>query len=196
MFLLHLLTYTPLSAIKALARRELQCSEQMGKSNWAEASGLLSWPSSSCQHAKDFKSRIFKITCVDWTVSIEAPLDFTGNCWAGNKYFCNPSPTDTCAHSLGPNLQPTDWSCLILFFEKLPVPWNQGWGCVCQLSVGESLVWPICSKSRAALHSPSPAPAARETQCTDRNLQINENHVCLTASEASCQWCIANTKCC
>lgn len=54
---------TPLSAIKAQARRELQYSEQMGKSNWAEASGLLSWPSCNCWHAKDF--RIFKTTCVD-----------------------------------------------------------------------------------------------------------------------------------
>lgn len=60
MLLLH-----PPSASKAQARQELQCSQQMGKSNWAEAPGLLSWPSSSCRHAKDFKSRIFKATCVD-----------------------------------------------------------------------------------------------------------------------------------
>lgn len=36
-----------------------------GKSNWAGALGLLSWPSSSWQHAKEFQNRIFKTTCVD-----------------------------------------------------------------------------------------------------------------------------------
>lgn len=62
--LLH--TYTPLSAIKAQAGQELQCSEQMGKSKpGLKPQGLFSWPSSSCWHAKNFKSRIFKTTCVD-----------------------------------------------------------------------------------------------------------------------------------
>lgn len=40
----------------------------------AVASGFLSWPSSSSRHTKDFKSRIFKATCVGWTASIKAPL--------------------------------------------------------------------------------------------------------------------------
>lgn len=43
-----LLLLHPPSASKAQARWEPQCSQQMGKSNSAKASRLLSWPSSSC----------------------------------------------------------------------------------------------------------------------------------------------------
>lgn len=88
MLLLH-----PLSASKALARQELPCSQQMGKSNRAEAPGLLSCPSSSCWHTKDFKSRIFKATCVDCKLLLKL------NHWAGNKCFWHSSPTDTRVHS-------------------------------------------------------------------------------------------------
>lgn len=80
----------------------------MGKSNCAEASGLLSRPSSSCQHARDFKSKIFKTTCVDWAISVEVPLDFTGKHQVGNVCFCHLSPADACVRSHGRNLQVTD----------------------------------------------------------------------------------------